>query len=328
VAVRDLRLEISGYRHVGPVLIVAVAGGEYLLVNPAENHEEEVYHLGCWRASSGDRIWASEEVVGEWDIYALARVRVPDGRIVVGAATEDGGHHWDALSGNYLGGYQKAGVLRDVDGCVLPSGKAIFVGGSADGRIHRWDPLGGEGFPSWNAGEDSDVLSVAAGLLHNGETVIAAGDHMGIVRLWDALSGDRIGQDIQCQEAVRKLVLLSPSNGRTVLAAFDADGTLSRWDALSGEPIGELIREDASYTSVAGVEIDGIPFLIAASDDNVIRCWNAVTGESLATPWSGDSLSIVMSDDGRAHPVIAVGSDGGRITVSAPRIVDGSICSP
>lgn len=90
-------------------------------------------------ARAGERLDVGDEVIG-----ALTSVTLPDGRVLIAAATADL-HRWDALTGEPIG------VPIVVDSYAVASMEAVTVNGRPelitvgyDEAVHRWDAETGE----------------------------------------------------------------------------------------------------------------------------------------------------------------------------------------
>ncbi len=98
--------------------------------------------------------------------------------------------------------------------------------------------------------------------------VLAAGDRLGIVTLWDVAHRSRINR-LKGQAQRVYCVAFSPDGTR--LATGSADGTVKLWNAATGD---ELITLRGHSGLVFTVEFsrDGMT-LVSASDDNTVKVW-------------------------------------------------------
>jgi WD40 repeat protein len=325
--VAPISFELKGYRKAGPVLLAPGHNNWLYLVCFAQNVEDDLYNLTCWNIASGELAWASDEVVAGEDVYALSWLVRPGGQVVIGAATEAGGPSWDMGSGGFLGLCEDAGVMRAITSCRLPSGRSIFVGGGR-GRVHCWDPSTGEPLNSWPV---LDAYSVAAGRLADGRVLIAVGEVGGKIYRWDAVTGEHFGDPLRSQgeEGAWRLNLLDLPDGRSMLTGFDYDGTITRWDAASGAPMGDpiVLEDELLYVNVGGAVIDGVPCLIATTEDDIFHCWHAVTGKPISVTWHGDCFSIVRHERSQGDSTIAIvhSYDATPLTISKMRFIGGNL---
>jgi WD40 repeat protein len=91
----------------------------------------------------------------------------------------------------------------------------------------------------------------------------------GTARLWDAVTGRRLGASMRHDERL-VLAALSPDGARVLTAA--EDGTVRLWDAFTGARLGASMRHDLPVLS-AVFSPDGSRILTAASDGTA-RLWD------------------------------------------------------
>jgi WD40 repeat protein len=126
-------------------------------------------------------------------------------------------------------------------------------------------------------------------------TRIASASPDDTVRLWDAATGQPIGQPLRHDGAVTS-VAFSPDG--THLASGSLDNTVRLWDVTNGQPIGNPIQHDDAVTRVA-FSPDGTR-IASGGADSTVRLWNAATGQPIAQPLHHDDavLSVAFSPDG------------------------------
>ncbi|WP_433893335.1 hypothetical protein [Streptomyces sp. CA-111067] len=98
-----------------------------------------------------------------------------------------------------------------------------------------------------------------------------------------------------------------------VVTAADTNDLLYRWDALTGQPIGPPIAMGDRARMLCAIHLRGTPLVIASGDDEVVRCWNAVTGEQIDWTVTGVAVACAQRADGTVF--LATGSYGGDVTV-------------
>jgi WD40 repeat protein/tetratricopeptide (TPR) repeat protein/tRNA A-37 threonylcarbamoyl transferase component Bud32 len=178
----------------------------------------------------------------------------------------------------------------------------------------------------------------------DGKTILT-GSQDNTARLWDAASGQPVGQPMRHQFGIPS-VAFSP-DGRRVLTGSD-DKTVRLWDAATGQSIGRPLQHQDAVSAVAfspdgktaltgssdktarlwdvatskpigkplehGGAVRAVAFspdgkiALTASDDNTARLWDAQTGASLGAPLVHDDWvwAVAFSPDGKT---ILTGSD-------------------
>jgi WD40 repeat protein len=143
----------------------------------------------------------------------------------------------------------------------------------------------------------------------DGQT-LASGSADGTIILWDAATGQPIGQPLTGHTAEVRSVAFSP-DGQT-LASGSADQTIILWDVTTGQSIGQpLTGHDFDVNSVA-FSPDG-QTLASGSRDNTVILWDDTTGQPIGQPLTGHTAevwSVAFSPDGQT---LASGSANGTI---------------
>lgn len=129
------------------------------------------------------------------------------------------------------------------------------------------------------------------------EHLIASGSNDGTVQLWDAQTGEIVGQPLRNHQGQVNAVAFSP-NGK-LLASGSADETVHVWhvSSLQTLPFAPLI----CASDVKAVTFSSDSLILAAGDSTGhIHIWNSETGERLrqALHVGGRVLSIAFSCDG------------------------------
>jgi len=133
---------------------------------------------------------------------------------------------------------------------------------------------------------------------------IVTGNQDGPVRLWDAATGEQIGQpmlghtDEVWATAFDRLAQRVVSGGR--------DGKLRLWNASTGEQIGEPMTAGEDPVLCAAFSPDG-RYVVSGGCDHRVRLWDVTTGKpaGLMSGHRGDVYGVAFSPDGR---LIASGS--------------------
>ena len=98
------------------------------------------------------------------------------------------------------------------------------------------------------------------------------------VRLWDADTGQPIGQPLTGHTDAVCSVAFSPDGKRIVSGV--GDKTVRLWDADTGQPIGQPLTGHTDSVNSVAFSPDG-KRIASGSDDNTVRLWDAATGQPI-----------------------------------------------
>ena len=152
----------------------------------------------------------------------------------------------------------------------------------------------------------SDVTSVAFSL--DGKKLVSGGEDS-TVRLWNAITGESIGNPLIGHEDVVNSVAFSPDGKKLVSGSgwmtmgSGKDNTVRIWDAITGEPIGNPLTGHESDVNSVAFSPDS-ERLVSGSDDKTIRIWDATTGEPIGSPLIHESNVVSVdrkSDEDRKN---------------------------
>jgi WD40 repeat protein len=99
---------------------------------------------------------------------------------------------------------------------------------------------------------------------------IVSGSLDNTLRLWDAQSGQPIGDPLQGHQDSVSSVAFSP-DGKRIVSGSD-DKTLRLWDAQSGQPIGDPLQGHQDWVRSVAFSPDG-KRIVSGSDDKTLRLW-------------------------------------------------------
>src|SRR5690606_23873717 len=120
-------------------------------------------------------------------------------------------------------------------------------------------------------------------------TLIAAGSNNQIITLWDAATGEHVGE--LRQEGQINAMAFSPDDSRLVTAS--ANGTLYVWDVASRERIAELAGHTDSIAAISFHPTNNDVF-VTGSWDNSLRLWDlSVSQEAIARVGHNVGVSAV-----------------------------------
>lgn len=249
---------------------------------------------GAWDAATGVQ---RATFVGHTDMVLAVAVSA-DGARVVTAGIDRTARAWDAATGKEL--LCIGTQVPAWSAALTPNGRLLATGG-ADGAVRLWDTA-----------RELSTVSIPgrpAGFSDGHARLVTVGH--GAVTLWDARTGERLGELGARPDAVH--AVLSADSRR--LFASQGDGALAIWDLERGRRLTEMkgqagpVRSlDLSPDGTRAASIAGEP--PRRGDGNPVCVWDTATGERLveltgheATVWS-----VRFSADGRQ--VVTGSADG------------------
>ncbi|KAJ6456305.1 hypothetical protein DFH09DRAFT_1505558 [Mycena vulgaris] len=129
-------------------------------------------------------------------------------------------------------------------------------------------------------------------------TRIASGSNDNTIRVWDAVTGQLVGEPLVGHSDSVLSVAFSPDGTR--IASGSDDKTVRVWGAATGQPVGEpLTGHSGSVWSVV-FSPDG-RHIASGSADKTIRVWDTMMGQLVGEPLAGHSdsvWSVAFSPDG------------------------------
>ena len=140
-----------------------------------------------------------------------------------------------------------------------------------------------------------DIVSGAAFSPDGKRIVTASLDKT--ARVWDAATGQPIGEPLKGHEDLVYSAAFSPDGKRIVTASWDK--TARVWD--TGQPIGEPLRGHEGRVYSAAFSPDG-KRVVTASLDKTARVWDAATGQPIGEPLKGHDGFVwraAFSPDGK-----------------------------
>ncbi|KAG8706277.1 hypothetical protein FRC09_002492 [Ceratobasidium sp. 395] len=130
---------------------------------------------------------------------------------------------------------------------------------------------------------------------------IISGSNDKTIRIWDAHTGQPIGQPLEGHTGSVNSVVYSP-DGAYIVSGSD-DRTIRIWDAHTRQPAGQPLEGHTGWINSVAYSPDGA-YIVSSSADGTIRIWDARTRQQAGQPLEGHT--------GYLTPV-AYSPDGGHI---------------
>ncbi|KAI0342500.1 WD40 repeat-like protein [Trametopsis cervina] len=116
--------------------------------------------------------------------------------------------------------------------------------------------------------------------------------------LWDAATGERIGEPLAGHSDRVRAITFSPNGRRLVSGSKDC--TIKLWNTATGQPVGQPIQGHTGGVNSISCSPDG-KSIVSGSDDKTVRIWDAET-QCLVHTLEGHTdavWSVACSPDGR-----------------------------
>ncbi|KAG8739326.1 hypothetical protein FRC10_005784 [Ceratobasidium sp. 414] len=127
---------------------------------------------------------------------------------------------------------------------------------------------------------------------------IASGSDDQTVRIWDAQTGQPVGQTLNGHTDSILSVAYSPDGA--YIASGSDDETVRIWDARTGRPVGQPLNGHIRSVQSVVYSPNGA-YIASGSYDRTIQIWDAQTGQPVGQPLNGHTgavRSVAYSPDG------------------------------
>ena len=130
-------------------------------------------------------------------------------------------------------------------------------------------------------------------------TRLASGGADNTVRVWDAATGQPVGQPLTGHTDWVNSVAFSPDGHR--IASGSADNTVRLWDAATGQPVGQPLTGHTDRGGQRGVQPRRAADRLRQLATTPCGVWDADTGQPIGQPLTGHTdrvYSVAFSPDG------------------------------
>lgn len=150
-------------------------------------------------------------------------------------------------------------------------------------------------------------------------TCIASGSKDKTIRLWDALTGQQVGQALTGYIESDWVMSVVFSHDSKYIVSGSFDGTIRRWDTATGQEVGDALEEElGGEINCIALSWDGMHLAASGSsknEDRSIRVWNMKTQQQVGKLIEGHGASCSVVFSPLDCMCIASGSHDGSIKV-------------
>ncbi len=225
----------------------------------------------------------------------------PDGRHLALASEDRTIRVWDLTAGEEV--FSRGGQVGESVGLAYslafsPDGRQLVAGSEVDGSEVGLAIV-------WNVADGSEVCRLP-GQEKAAECVafspdgllVATGSWAGVLRIWDARTGQLVRADRAHAQDRISAVVFRPDGRALATASFDR--TVKVWDAAFGKPLKTLTGHPGFISGLA-YSRDGRRLASIGGEDKTVKIWDPQTGrEILSLRGHTDTCTCVaFSPDGR-----------------------------
>ncbi|KAL1745559.1 hypothetical protein HDZ31DRAFT_36103, partial [Schizophyllum fasciatum] len=127
-------------------------------------------------------------------------------------------------------------------------------------------------------------------------TCIISGSDDGTVRVWNAATGQPVGDPLRGHGDYIGSVAFSPDGTRIISGS--SNKTVRVWNAATGQPVGVPLCGHEHWIRSVAFSPDGTR-IISGSSDKTVRVWDAATGQPVGDPLRGHEDYITVEFPGQ-----------------------------
>jgi WD40 repeat protein len=264
--------------------------------------------IRLWDISGGKEIRKFEGPAGD---KVLSLTFAPDGKTLAAGYHNQTIRLWDADQAKIISELKYPGPVAAL--AYSQDGKTLAASGG--GKIAIYDAVKGEELRQFGPKDGTPLPTVASIAFSPDGKTLATGSFDGIIRLWDAETGDKLkkgdGTYFELEGHQHVVYALSFSGDGRNLASGSFDRTVKLWEVFSGQQIATWKGHYGSVGSVA-MTPNGRMVVSGSADTNLIL-WDVtgrvvdgkippltMTGPQLQSAWA----ELAADDTHRANRVL------------------------